>query len=68
MDPIEPPWPDGKSSPNVRRRHLRSNTWETIVTFNLKTAGGLEATRRLSAPATCGDNYAVGVMEASDQL
>lgn len=61
-----PPWPDGKPLPPTSGGGIFSsnNLGKRSVTFNLKTPGGLEATRRLiSTSDVVVNNYAAGVME-----
>ena len=61
-----PPWPDGKPLPPTSGGGIfaSNNLGKRSVTFNLKTPGGLEATRRLIGTSdVVVNNYAVGVME-----
>lgn len=61
-----PPWPEGKPLPPTSGGGIFSsnNLGKRSVTFNLKTSGGLAATRRLiSTSDVVVNNYAAGVME-----
>ncbi|MBI3798697.1 MAG: CoA transferase [Deltaproteobacteria bacterium] len=61
-----PPWPDGKPLPPTSGGGIfaSNNLGKRSVTFNLKTPGGLAATRHLiSTSDVVVNNYAAGVME-----